>query len=176
MSRRPTVTVRVEGELSLDIDERRLVSAMGRAVATEVRKTLRRGKTPTGESIVVGEDGGAPLRDTGQLIKSIKSVVKKDERGNWTALIWATGTRTDAPRLGGRNAGLLAVQIHGRRTWDRRPRNPNLLRYAGTPLEDAAAAAFDKQLEKDFRSGRARIRFDRRRDRSGSIGRRVLRR
>lgn len=143
-------------DLELKIPEKQLMGAVARKMATATRKKIRSGVTTQGSPIKPPRDGGRPLRESGQLIKSIKGYAKRQRRQT-VAVVSATGTRTDlGASLRGRNAGLLGVQIHGRRREADRPRNPRLLTLTKS-LRRIAEEEFDKQLERAFRRGKASI-------------------
>lgn len=159
-SRRARSTVEVRFPdlgLELDINERRLLGAAARAMAKQHKKALRRGVTSTGRPLRRGEDGGRALRDSGQLLKSIRGWSAKARGGRWLAVVGATGTRSDlGGSLRGRNAGLLGVLISGRRTEAQRPREPDLM--ASSPaLDRVGADAFMAALERDLDRGRASL-------------------
>lgn len=139
----------------LDLNERRAMGYVARAMAKDHKKALRRGKDSTGRSIKRPENGRA-LRKSGELIKSIKGYASK-KRGRYFALVGATGTRPDlGDSLRGRNAALLGVQIYGKRNWSDRPRNPTLMKLSRS-LERIAEEAFNKFLDSEFARGRASI-------------------
>lgn len=129
-----------------------LLGPVATAIATAQRRLLKSGQKPKGGSIKRPEDGDRPLRDSGQLINSIRGKVTK-YKGGYGVLVRATKGRDDS-RLS--NAALLAVQIHGRKTWNDRPRNPHLMTFAG-PLIPAAKKAFEKSLQRQLARGNARI-------------------
>lgn len=151
---------RVRVDFSLDFglewNERTIMGAVARAVATQHRRNLRSGRDSTGRAIERPDDGGRALRDSGQLIRSIKGYASR-RRGRWVATVGATGTRSDVgASLRGRNAGLLGVQIYGRRSEARRPRNPTLM--ASSPqLDRVAAEAFARVLQRQIDRGRASV-------------------
>lgn len=155
--RRPPVTVdlRLPG-LRLVMRPKPIMGAAARAVATEARKMLRRGRKVGGGDIRKGKDSGKALRDSGKLIRSIKGRAVRTKNG-WIAMAWAQGQRDDlGSSLKGRQGGLLAVQLYGQRSEEGRPRNAGLM-SAGPEVEKAAVKAFERALQKQLDSGRARV-------------------
>lgn len=151
------VTVEWEAwDLELEFNEKRVMGKVAKAINKAHKKNLRKGKDSFGENIKKPQDGSKPLKDSGQLLKSIKGYTRVKD-GKATAIVGATGTREDlGASLRGRNAGLLAVQIQGLRTEQERPRNPNLMTLSPA-LKAVAVEAFDEALQKEFDQGKATI-------------------
>lgn len=95
------IQITIPTGLELVVNVPKIVSRVGYRVAGNVRKRLTAGMGADG-ALPVGD--GTPLRDTGQLIRSIKF----QKRGKFGGLIGPTGTRTD----GKRNAMIFWVHMH----------------------------------------------------------------
>lgn len=131
-----------------------LMGAVARKVATAHRGILRRGQRGDGTQITEPVSGQRPLRRSGELLKSLKGVAKRSRRTRqWQALVWASGGRDDSELS---NAALLAVQIHGRKSWTRRPRNKGLMEL-NRKTRQVAIETFEKVLQKQLDRGQARI-------------------
>lgn len=152
--------------LILEYKPKPVMRAAGRAVRKILVNRLRRGVEPDGTALPRGRDGGRPLRDSGELLKSFAVDVKR-RRGEWDATVWAAGQRSDLGRsLRGRNAALLGVLIHGRRTENQRPRmDPMQYVPAMTPAINEAVA---KEINKQLTRGKARLK-------TSGVGRQVRR-
>lgn len=89
------MTVKVEIEIpnftELDIKVGSVVGKAATKAATKLRQQIRRGQDAAGSALPKPEGGGKPLRDTGQLLKSIKR--GKIRRGR--TVISARGMRDD---------------------------------------------------------------------------------
>lgn len=157
MPTRNGVTVEFTGvDFRLDMDEAWHMRAVAREIAKAHKRKLRRGVDSRGRAIERPDDGGRPLRQTGQLLDSIEGFATKS-RGRWSATVGATGTRSDlGSSLRGRNAALLAVQVYGRRDESRRPRNPTLMELSPDLLR-VGVRAFDRAFDRGLDNGRASI-------------------
>lgn len=158
--RRKTIEVAAFDEMSgltLVYRPRQLMRPVASKMATAQRKLMRAGRKPGGGAVTSPADGGRPLRRSGQLIRSIKGRPVLSRKSGAQAVVWASGTRDDlGASLKGRNAGLLAVQLFGRKSWAKRPRNPGLMAFAG-PLPAVALAAFEAALARQLARGKARL-------------------
>lgn len=95
------IRVEIPAGLELQISVPKLVRRIGYKSAATVRRRLLAGRGADGQ-LPLGD--GTPLRDTGELIRSIKY----QPRGKFGGVIYATGTRGD----GKRNGMILAVLMH----------------------------------------------------------------
>ena len=174
MSRRRQAQVRAFQDLRgfrLEYKPRRLLAAVGRALARHARRSFRNGRTAKGRLLPLGRDGRKAFRDSGSLIKSIKSKVRK-RRGIDEAVVAARGPRADVgAKLRGSQAALLAVLTSG---WGGRPK-VDALGLSDDEIDDIAEQEIVKQLEKDVRAGRARVVSEGRGGIDESVARRLLR-
>lgn len=132
--------------LTLEFRATGLLRAAANAASKELKRSLRAGVEPDGRSLPRGEDGGRALRDSGQLIRSIGTTIKR-RRGRYEAIVWPRGTRADAGVR--RNAALMAILIYGPGNWkEPRPRMDPMRPAGRIPklMEDAAQREIGKQL------------------------------
>lgn len=76
---------------TLDIDKEKLTGRVATEVAKEIRSAAKSGSGVDGRSLPKGKDGGRPLWDTGETVKSIKAVKKKGK----PTVIQPVGYRSD---------------------------------------------------------------------------------
>ena len=139
------------------VDEKPLVNAAGRKMATKLRQRIRRGMDGTGGPLPQAEPGHTgqkkpppkkPLRRTGQLLKSIKWNAKK------RVIAPTNDSQRDDSNLS--NGALFAVLVYGRRDWLDHDSKGRIDPLRVTPeIEQVAADAVDKELEKQTAKGKA---------------------
>lgn len=148
--------------LRLDLRQRTLVGAAARAMATQHRRQIRRGQQGDGSPIPRSKVGNPALQRSKLLLRSIRGWASQDRRG-FVAVVGATGLRGDlGASLRGRQAGLLAVQVYGRKTWHQRGRRRALMRMS-PEVRAVGIAAYARALERSVSQGRTRLVHDGRR-------------
>lgn len=123
-----------------------LQGKVGRGLASFIRKSVRRGVTPTGRALPRGLDGGRPWRDQGDLLRSI--TFKKGLVTGW------------GPHYSGmRAAGLIGVLVFGRTDADS-ARRAELTPFERTqPVIREVNRLLDKEMTRQLKRGAAKITF-----------------
>lgn len=138
-----TVSVDVPINMRLKFDSGRVAARVGRRIASKIKRNIKRGVDYDGNALLQGKDGGPPLRDSGDLLKSIR--YRKS-----TATIEPTGKRTDTgPRLGS-NYALMSWHIQTRDI------DPMSTGSTGKIYEDVAAET-ERAIAKEIESGKATL-------------------
>lgn len=136
----------------LAVDEGRVLNAMGREGAKEIKKRIRKGQAADGP-LPVAKDKKAkkPLRRSGQLLKSIRAGKPKTKRGDKSIEIFPHGDRADTGNERNRdralnNFGLLAALQKNTAVGEVDVIGPNDAEFEA--MADAAQAELAKQSEK----------------------------